>query len=88
MSFNSKFLSSFVQVCQSTGKLQLVDATGAFDVVVPDLRSLSNLHCVYQVPTRSIIFTSSCWLYSPVHAVVEWLTIVGIAEYSHCAPYP
>lgn len=37
------------QVCQSTGKLRLVDSTGAIDAVVPDLQSVSSFHCVYMV---------------------------------------
>jgi len=34
---------------QDSGKLQLVDATGALDVMIPDLQCLANLSSTYQV---------------------------------------
>ncbi|XP_024391259.1 uncharacterized protein [Physcomitrium patens] len=44
-----------LKVCQSSGKLQLIDATGALDAVVPDLGSLTNLHCFYQIAEYTLI---------------------------------
>jgi hypothetical protein len=37
------------QVCQDSGKLQFVDATGALDLMIPDVQCFANLSSTYQV---------------------------------------
>lgn len=44
-----------LKVCEATGKLQLVDAMGALDVIVPDLQSSTDLHCVYQISEYKLV---------------------------------
>jgi len=52
--------SKLFQVSQESGQLQLVDATGAVDVVVPDFVLHTSLENFYEV--RPLCF----WLYVPI----------------------
>lgn len=40
-----------IQICPSSGRLQLVDETGSVDVLIPDLPSTWNANSIYEVKT-------------------------------------
>ncbi|KAM4129576.1 hypothetical protein ACJW30_01G033900 [Castanea mollissima] len=44
-----------LKVSPSSGRLQLVDATGSIDVLIPDLPSTCNTHSIYEVIDYSLI---------------------------------
>ncbi|KAH9568094.1 hypothetical protein CY35_03G059600 [Sphagnum magellanicum] len=43
------------KVCQDSGNLQLVNATGALDVMIPDLQCFANLSSTYQITSFSLV---------------------------------
>ncbi|KAJ7556065.1 hypothetical protein O6H91_05G067200 [Diphasiastrum complanatum] len=49
-----------LQVCETSGKLQLVDCTGVLDVIVPDLSCVSNLQKTYEIADFHVVFESFC----------------------------
>lgn len=48
-----------IQVSPSSGRLQLVDATGSIDVLIPDLPSTWNTHSIYEVICGDDVATCS-----------------------------
>lgn len=39
----------FIQISPTSGRLQLVDATGSIDVLIPDLPSTWNANSIFEV---------------------------------------
>ncbi|KAL2635314.1 hypothetical protein R1flu_006793 [Riccia fluitans] len=52
-------LLGFLQVCQESGQLELMDATGSVCVVVPDLLSSAQVSRIYQVSKFTVIVKES-----------------------------
>ncbi|KAL2645249.1 hypothetical protein R1flu_012836 [Riccia fluitans] len=52
-------LLGFLQVCQESGQLELMDATGSVCVVVPDLLSSAQVSSIYQVSKFTVIVKES-----------------------------
>ncbi|KAM7280719.1 hypothetical protein ACFE04_007853 [Oxalis oulophora] len=48
-----------LKICSSSGRLQLVDATGSIDVIVPKLPSTWNPNSIYEVFDYSIVMEST-----------------------------
>ncbi|XP_068656334.1 CST complex subunit CTC1 isoform X2 [Aristolochia californica] len=48
-------LMGTLQICPSSGRLQMIDATGSIDIVVPDLLSNSDLNKIYEVKDYVLI---------------------------------
>ncbi|XP_050236742.1 CST complex subunit CTC1 [Mercurialis annua] len=44
-----------LKVCPSSGRFQLVDATGSIDVIIPDIPSDWKSNCIYEVVNYSLI---------------------------------
>lgn len=55
-------LVGILQASQESGRLQLVDATGAVDVVVPDLALHSSVEHFYEVTDFSVVVEGFCGL--------------------------